>query len=413
MKSIIIKNNKFKSVFVSLNLLVPLKAEEMSKNALLAMVLTKACNKYKTEKELQRELAKLYNTKLRISVGKYNGKYNIGFEMEIINKKYIEKDVLEDSLKILNQIINQPLQINGNFDEKITQREKENLITKIKEQQDQKRSYALGKIEEITFEKQDYGYPKLGKEKDVEEIDHNILYKHYLKVMEQAEIITIVNGNLDGYENIKEIIEKHLFKDKPQITVKKNVEEIIEYSKNPVVKIENQDISQSILCFGIRLYNLTEKEIFNTSVLNSVLGGSPASKLFQNIREKQSLAYYAKSIYDKQKGAIYIIAGIEPKNYEKTKELINLEIQKIIAGDITEEEITSAKDHIISTYKEIEDNKKENCRFILSNQILFSKVIKIEDIINNIKSLEKKDIINIAKKINVQKIFLLGGKLDD
>lgn len=414
MKSIIINNEKFKSIFVSVNLLLPLRAEDMSKNALLAMVLKKACDKYRTEKELQRELSGLYNMKLASSVEKYNGVYNISFEMELINKKYIEQDVLERGLYILEQVINNPLKDNNVFNKDIVEREKEKLIVRIKEEQDQKRNYALNKIEELTFDREDYGYPKLGKEQDITKIDEKSLYDYYLKVLKQAEIITIVYGNLDGYTNIKSTLDKYLSNfDLNKKVRNSEIKEIIEFYSAPQIEQESQDISQSVLCFGIRFIDLNEKEIFTASVLNAILGGSPSSKLFKNIREKESLAYYAKSVYNKQKKAIYIISGIEPKNYEKARGLIIAEVQKIINGDITEEEINTAKDYVISTFREIEDNKESQNRFILSNEILFEKEIQIEDIIKNISNIEKEDITNIAKKINIQKIFLLGGRQND
>lgn len=409
MKKIIISNNKFKSIFISLNLLVPLKAEEMSKNALLSMVLEKACNKYKTEKELQKELAKLYNTKLRTKVEKLNGKYNIGFEIEMINKKYLEKDVLKEALNILNQVINHPLQTNERFDKDVFQREKENLVIKIKEQQDQKREYAFRKIEEFTFEQEDYGYPELGKESDVLMIDNASLYKHYLKLIKQADRILIVNGNLDGYENIEQRIDEVFPNTKENKPFEKKIDIPIKNMNKPIIKIEKQNINQSILCFGIRIYDLQEKEIFNMEIINLILGGTPSSRLFQNIREKESLAYYIKSIYDEQKGAIYIVSGIEPSSYSKAKELIIKEIKSIVTGKTTDEEIKIAKDQIISRYREIEDSKEATCRFILYNQILFSKTINIEQVIKDIKELKKQDIISLAKKLNVEKIFLLEG----
>lgn len=414
MKSIIINNEKFKSIFVSINLLLPLKAEDMSKNALLAMVLKKANDEYKTEKELQKELARLYNMKLTSSVEKYNGVYNIGFEMELINKKYIEQDVLERGLYILNQVITGPLKNANGFNKDIVDREKEKLIVRIKEQQDQKRNYALDKIEEFTFEEEDYGYPKLGKETDVIKIDEKNLYEYYLKVLKEAEIITIVYGNLNGYDNIQGTLDKYLSNfDSNKKVRDSEIKENIEYYSAPQIKEECQDISQSVLCFGLKFIGLTENEIFTSAVLNAILGGSPSSKLFQNIREKESLAYYARSIYNKQKKAIYIISGIEPENYEKAKSIIMAEVQKMINGDITEEEINTAKDHVISTYREIEDNKGAQNRFILSNEILFEKEIQIEDIIKNILDVKKEDIINTAKKMNIQKIFLLGGRQND
>lgn len=412
MKSIVIKDNKFKSVFVSVNLLLPLVKEDMSKNALIAMVLKKSSKKYGTEKELERKLAKLYNASLRVNVEKYAKYYNIEFGIEVINKKYIDKDVLEEALNVLKEIIYNPNIKNEAFDKTLVEREKEGLINIINEQKDQKRTYAINKVEEYLFENEDYGYPLLGKEEDYEKIDEDILYEYYKKIVEIAKIKVIVNGNLDGYEDIEEKIED-IFNVKN--SEDKITHEEIEIYKvdEPKIYIENQDISQSVLTFGIRLLNFKKEEIYKAVVLNAILGGTPSSKLFQNIREKQSLAYFAKSMYNKQKNAICIAAGIEPKNYLKAKELIQKEIDDLINGNITDEEFITVRDYIVSTYKEIKDSKAGYAKFILANSILYDEIVDLEDIIKEIQELQKEDVLRIATKINVQTIFLLGGREND
>lgn len=412
MKSIVIKDNKFKSVFVSVNLLLPLVKEDMSKNALIAMVLKKSSKKYGTEKELERKLAKLYNASLRVNVEKYAKYYNIEFGIEVINKKYIDKDVLEEALNVLKEIIYNPNIKDKAFNKTLVEREKEGLINIINEQKDQKRTYAINKVEEYLFENEDYGYPLLGKEEDYEKIDEKSLYEHYRKILDTAEIKVIVNGNVEGYENIDEIINNtfNLY-----ANVNKIEKEEIKPVKvdEPKLYEEKQDISQSVLTFGIRLLDVEKDNVHTAVVLNAILGGTPSSKLFQNIREKQSLAYFAKSLYNKQKNAICIAAGIEPKNYLKAKELIQKEIDDLRNGVITDEEFITARDYVVSTYKEIKDSKVGYAKFILSNTILYDDVVDIDEIIQKIEKLQKEDVLKVADKVNVQTIYLLGGREND
>lgn len=410
MKSIIIKDNKFKSIFVSVNLLLPLVKEDMSKNALIAMVLKKGSKKYGTERELEKKLAELYNARLRVNVEKYFKYYNIEFGIEVINKKYISEDILDDALDILKEIIYNPNVENESFNKELVDREKEGLINMINEQKDQKRTYALNKIEEYLFENEDYGYPLLGKEEDYRNIDEKSLYDYYNKMLQAAKIEIIVNGNLEYYEDIEYKLNKHF----------NSVNKDIKYSHIQITEVEepkfyseNQDISQSVLTFGIRLLDIEKKDVFNAVVLNAILGGTPSSKLFQNIREKQSLAYFAKSIYNKQKGTMCVLAGIEPKNYLKAKELILKEIEDLKTGNITDEEFVTAKDYVISTYKEMRDSKTGYAKFILGNDILFDETIEIDEVISYLQKLQKEEILELAKKVNVQTIYLLGGREND
>jgi hypothetical protein len=120
MKNIIIRNsNRFKSVFAQVNMLLPLTADNMSKNALLAMMLKKSNSKYKTERELERKLAELYNTSFGVGVGKVANMYDISFGLEILNVKYTGKEVLDEAIDILYTAICEPNFIDGKFDEKL------------------------------------------------------------------------------------------------------------------------------------------------------------------------------------------------------------------------------------------------------------------------------------------------------
>lgn len=380
----------------------------MSKNALIAMILKKNSEKYRTEKELERKLANMYNADLKSNVEKYRDYYNIEFGIEIINKKFIGEDVLIDAIDLLNDIINNTISIEGSFPDGIVEREKTNLINKIREQKDQKKSYALLRIEELLFSKEDYGYPVLGKEEDVENINSKDLYEYYLKIIDLAKVVVILNGNLEGYEDIEEILNSKLRYKENLKSCKTDNEGIAALGTEIVV--ERQDVSQSILSFGLKFNGLKEADVFKAAVLNAILGGTPSSKMFQNIREKESLAYYAKSIYNRQKGAIYVIAGIEPANYPKAKELIEKEINFLINGNISGEELKTAKEYIISKYKEMQDDKSAMIKFALSNEIMFNKQIAIDEIISSLEQIEKIDLDPLAKKISIQKVYLLGGR---
>src|SRR5699024_5722324 len=78
-------------------------------------------------------------------------------------------------------------------------------------------------------------------------------------------------------------------------------------------------------------------------VTNGILGAYPHSKLFVNVREKESLAYYAASRYEPYKGVLFAMAGIAPEQYEKTKAIINEQLNAMKRGEITDEEVTTTK----------------------------------------------------------------------
>ena len=418
MNNIIIKKeNKFKSMYISFNLLLPLNAEDNSKNALVASILRQGSEKYKTEQEIELELAKNYNSLLNVNLDRIGGTYNIEFGLEVINKESIEEDALENGLQILEQIIYFPLLENNKFKREYVEREKQYLLSKIEEEKNNKRVYALRRLEEEVFEESEYRLNVLGTEKLILKEDEETLYAYYLKILRKAEKKVLIVGNTSGYTNLEELVKKYLFReddfknndnlhlsDSVKIINKNHIEEKTEYQK----------INQSVLCMGLGIENYTNKDFFVSSIYNAILGETPSSKLFQNVREKESLAYFAKSQYLRHMGVIYIISGINLLDVAKAKKIIIRQLEDMKNALISDEEFNAAKSHIIYSYKALEDKKENIAKMILSDGLLFGDK-KIDNYwkISGFEKVEKKDVVGFASKVFVDTIFLLGGKQDE
>ena len=137
--------------------------------------------------------------------------------------------------------------------------------------------------------------------------------------------------------------------------------------KKDAVSSENQDINQSVLCIGLKAENVDSKDTYALTLYNAILGGTPASKLFQNVREKESLAYFAKSQYSELKQVIYMFSGVDPVNNEKAKRVMLEQLEFIKNGDVSEEEVYAAKQSLISAYRELKDSKVGITRNVLNN----------------------------------------------
>ena len=409
MKNIIVKNSsRFKSVFVSVNMLLPLEADKTGKNALLAMVLKKSNKLYKTEKEMERTLASLYDTTMDINVEKLDNLYNIQLAVEFLNKKYMSDAELNKIKDVIVSVICSPNIVDGKFDEAVFEREKASLIQKIAEERDDKRKYALECLRQDMFKDTDYGAPTLGTIEMVEQITNEELVKHYEYVVNTSEIFVSAVGNLNQMEEFPQDLLNALCEKCGKHTAenKKDVEKNI---SKPEERTELQDINQSVLCIGLKAMGVAKEDTYALMLYNAILGGTPASKLFQNVREKESLAYFARSVYNKMKQVIYMSAGVDPLNNEKAKNVMLKQLDLIKNGDITEEEFHAAKHNLISAYAELQDSKVGITRNLLSNEIYFEKEVDLEEMIQKLNDLTKQDVVNIAKKIEATNIFLLGG----
>ena len=412
-----INKEKFKSIYISFNLTMNVNKDENSANALLASVLAKSSQKYNSQKEIEKYLYSKYGASFDVNVEKYGDLYNIEFIVEGINKEFLpnKEDVIEDLINFLYDMIYMPNINNNSFDENIVKREKEFILDKIRTKKDDKLRYGVLKMEEIMCKNEGFGMYVYGDEDTVNKITPSSLYSHYIKILDNSCITIIVSGNLKGYENIENVI-KDKFKDK--INTSKTYSDLLYNThKNREIDIINEnfeksDTSQSVMSMGIRIKNATKDDFYTLSLYNAILGSTPSSKLFQNFREKESLAYTVRSRYYRFKDMILIYAGIEGKNYQKAKQVIIEQINDIANGNITEEEFIASKESIIADLKEWDDSKIALAKMTLANiLILKNNNITVEDMIDKISKVSKDDVIEIAKKMEIEEIFLLGGDI--
>lgn len=408
-----INSEKFKSIYFSINFTMPVNKRQISENALLSAVLGKSNKKFKTQKEIQMYLYSLYGANFDIGIEKFGDLYNIEFRGECINKKYLPNntDVVNEVLEFLYDAIHNPNVLNGAFDEEVVEREKDFILNKIREVKDDKLRYGIRKMEELMCKDEPFSTYVYGDEDDIYKITSSDLYKRYNEVISNSCITFIISGNLLGYEDIEEKVN-NIFNNK--LVSKLNYKELIYNQKlNHIQEVveESQQTTQSVLSYGLRINNPNSNDFYKLSVYNALLGGTPSSKLFQNFREKESLAYTVRSRYYRFKDIIIIYAGIQKENYEKAKLVLENEINKIKDGEISDEEFEASKKSIISDLKEWNDSKIALSKMFISNLFsLKNDSLTLEQMVDKFEKVTKQDIIDIASKITIEKIYFLGGE---
>lgn len=410
-----INNNKFKSIYFSINFTMKLDKKEISENAVLSLVMSKSCKRYKTQKEIEKYLYSLYGANFDVNIEKFGDLYNLEFRAECINKKYLPNndDVVDNIVHFLFEVIYNPNIKNFEFDSELVEREKNSIVEKINAKKDDKLKYGVVKTEELMCENEPFGEYIYGNIEDTNKISPKSLYKRYNSMLNNSCINVIVSGNLDGYDNIESRI-CNIFDKKLESKLKVSNLNYNVSSKSKLNKVieteELQETTQSVITYGMDILDVKDDDFYTLNVYNSILGGTPSSKLFQNFREKESLAYTVRSRYYRFKNMIIIYAGIEKKNYERAKEVIDNEINQIEIGNITDEEFNSAKDSIISDLKEWNDSKIALAKMFIANLFAFNSTsISLQDMIDKINKVTKQDVIDISKRIFKRRIFLLGG----
>ena len=140
--------------------------------------------------------------------------------------------------------------------------------------------------------------------------------------------------------------------------------------------------------------------------INIILGESATSKLFQNVREKASLAYSARSSYIRQKNNIFIKCGIEIKNYEKALNIIYKQLDDMKQGNFTDEDIENAKKYMINGINSVEEEQDTQITYYMGQE-LSGLNTSLEEYKNKIQELTKKEIVDIANKIQINTVYFL------
>ncbi|PAB58817.1 EF-P 5-aminopentanol modification-associated protein YfmF [Anaeromicrobium sediminis] len=405
----IIKTRKFKTNLINVFLKRPLRQEEVSKNALLTMVLGRGSKNYPNTKVLSEELENLYGAAFIWDTAKKGEKNIIRIAFQMVNDMYVkDDDVLKKGLNILNDFINNPLVENDKFNEEYVEQEKKNLIERIEAQKNDKMRYAYDRCIEEMCKGEPFALSEYGNIEDVSNITSEELYSHYKDIIKSSEIDICVVGDVKRDE-IKKTIEENLkFNIDNVVPVKR--EKISGAKENVEIVTEEMDINQGKLTLGYKTNVAYEDKLYNPLVVySSILGGGVNSKLFKNVRERESLCYYVFSRIEKFKSLMFIASGIEFDKYEKALEVIEEQIDSMKNGDFNEEDIISAKNSIITSVRSMTDSAGMLSDFYYTQSI--SKTDdSIEEIIEKIRRVTKEEIIEVANKIKLDTIYFLKNK---
>ncbi len=403
-----INDKKYKTVSASLYLHRNLKRDEVTKNALLTAVLKQGTKNYPTAKEISRYLENLYGASYGISVFKKGNVQTLSFGFNCLTQKYSDDSIVENAFDMLFEFLLNPYCENNAFSKKYVDTEKINLENDIKALINDKRAYADIKCIENMCEGEDSALCEVGYVEDLKDIDEKNLYEHYNKIITQSPIDIFIVGEVD-IDKIKAYLENVFSKLSLNIKMLDNIT-----SKNNANNVktvyESLDVAQGKLSIGLRTQTIaTDDDYYALFVGNSIFGSGAHSKLFNNVREKLSLAYYAYSRIDKFNATMLIGSGIEFENFEKARDEIFVQLEDVKKGIFTSDELFVAKQAIVNRLKSCYDSPAALKDYYLSN-ILLKNNDTIENAIEKINKVTSEEIVCAFNKIKTDTIYFLKGR---
>lgn len=405
-----LETEKFKTNVMSVYFCVPLCREDITKTALIPRVLKRGTVKYPTLTELSRRAEELYGASIGANIGKRGDRALIKCSVQFVSDSFISENIIGDITELLKEFIFCPLTCDGGFDETYVKQEKENAKNHILGLINDKKEYAMVKCNEIMFEGDPYEIFPYGYIEDLDAIDGKNLYDRYNDIINNSKVDIFVSGSFDR-EVVKKCIVDNFGPFLADRTPHICETALAKFEENIQVKnvTEEMPVSQSKLAMGLNCgIAPVSDDFYAMTVFSCIYGGSPFSKLFNNVREKLSLAYYVFSAFDRNKSCMKINAGIEASKFDEAYSEIMLQLDKMKKGEFSDDEITAAKMYLKTQAGSIKDSLSATEDFYMGRGLLDYEE-SVDGFLEKLNEVTKERIVAVANTLQLDTVYFLKG----
>lgn len=406
----ILPTGKFKTTTIVTMIEQALSEETVTKTALLAMVMKRGSARFPETKQLRAHLDFLYGAIFDVDVTKKGERQILQIYMEVPNEKYLSQDdsLLEQAIQFVGDMLTKPYVENGAFLEKYVTQEKETLRKRVESLIDDKMKYANQRVTEEMCQGEPFSLLIQGRVKDLPSISGQDLYQYFKEITTSNPINIFVVGDVNP-KAVGQAIEKHIPLERTHIQpldISNASKQVTDERK----VIDRLDVNQAKLNIGCRTHITYKDDDYPALLLyNGVLGGFPHSKLFVNVREKESLAYYAVSRLESHKGIMLIMSGIDVNKYERAVEIIKQQMESMRQGNISEEEMSQTRATLSNQFRELLDSARGMIEFTY-NGLVSGRKRQLDELLKGIDTATIEDVKQVAAKVDIDTIYLLRDK---
>ena len=402
-------NKKMKTVLFTVSVLANL-VETVTRMALLPVILRRGTRLHPDMQSISRYLEGLYGASLASFVIKIGEWHVLRFRLEVVNERFLpgEKGLLHKALELLVELLREPLEVAGGFHPEYLEQEKVNLRRAIESLVDDKAAYAEHRLVEEMCSKEPYRLNEQGRVQDIPEIEPKALRDLHGKWVRRYPLHVYAAGDIDVRET-RDLVASVFSAGSPAREggyVLNGIPRPVPVSSMREVE-ERMDVNQARLVLGFR-HGITHADPSYEALLlmNGILGGFSHSKLFQNVREKASLAYSVHSALERTKGLLFISSGIAPENHRKALDIILEHVEALKKGEISDEEIQATVLTILNSNEMLEDNlgALADVDFVWS---LHGRELDLAGFREKLKKVGRDEIVAAARRLQHDTTYLL------
>lgn len=402
------RDSRFKQGCLSFQLVRQMAAKEAHMNALLPAVLLRATNAHPDLRSITEHLDELYGASVSTLVRRVGDYQTVGLYCGFMDDRFAlpGERVLSGMTAFLEELLLDSPTQEGGFLPEIVESEKKNLIATIESELNDKRAYAMSRLMKIMCPRDSFGLPRLGEKEQVANITPRELYDHYHAILRESPVHIFYVGSAQSSEIadlLRPLAEKlgARSEDLPAQTA------FHDNCGSHVV--ETMDVSQGKLCMGFTTHITNRDPEFPAmQLLNTVFGAGMTSKLFMNVREKLSLCYSVGSGYYGSKGIVTVAAGIDFDKEQQTRAEILRQLEACQAGEITQEELTAAKEALLSSLRATHDSPG-SIESYYATAALSGMGLTPEAYMAAVEAVERSQVVEAAKTVTLHSTYFLKG----
>ncbi len=403
------RDSRFKQGCLSFQLLRQMDKQEAAMNALLPSVLLRGTKGCPDLRAITDRLDTLYGASVGAQVRRVGDYQTTGLYCGFMDDRFAlpGDQVLAPMIGFLEELLlDSPVEAGG-FLPGLVESEKKNLIATLDAQRNDKRSYAMSQLLKAMCDGDSFGLPRLGEQADVAAITPQGLYRHYQTILKTSPIELFYVGSADG-DQVARLL-KHLFSRIPREAAELPPQTALRPGEKKDLT-ETMEVSQGKLCMGFTT-PITNRcgDFAAMQMVNTIYGGGMISKLFQKVREELSLCYSISSGYYGTKGIMTVAAGIDFDKEALVREEVLRQLRACQEGDISQEELTAAREALISSLRSAHDSPGA-IEGYYSTAVLGGTNLSIGDYIRAVERVEKADVVRAARTLSLHSTYFLKGE---
>ena len=404
-----VQTDRFKTGCFSINFLRPLRLETAAPNALIPSVLLRGCSMCPDMQTISNHLDTLYGAGVGTLVRKKGEVQSVGLYADFLEDRYAGSEpIFSQMMDFIRDLLFYPCLNNGGFLPEYLDGERCNLVNTIEAKINDKRAYAVSGLIRNMFRGEAYAVPRLGKKDTLNALSGQDLYTLWQDMLASSRVELFYLGQKSREEVTARL--QSVLSDLPRVRELIPVQTVPVIPNRPVQFVEKAlDVTQGKLSLGLRTdITATDSRYPALLLLNAVYGAGMTSKLFLQIREEQSLCYYANSSLDKFKGVMIVSSGIEFDHYEVARDGILHQLELCKRGEITEQEMESARNYLISSLRSGNDSPGRLDDYAIGQSVAGLDGT-MDDLARRLQCVTMDQIVEAANTLRLDTVFFLKG----